>query len=123
MTQDCLAVPPTATVEQTVNDCILKSGRRCFPVVENGRALGIVTLHNIKNLSRDLWPRKTVREAMTPLDKTKSVKPNDPLTTTMQILNDDDLNQLPVMEGNSIVGLIARDNLLSFIHTRAELGM
>ncbi len=123
MTRDCLVVPPTATVEQTVNDYILKSGRRCFPVVENGRALGIVTLHNIKNLSRDLWPRKTVREAMTPLDKTKSVKPNDPLTTTMQILNDDDLNQLPVMEGNSIVGLIARDNLLSFIHTRAELGM
>jgi len=123
MTRDCQVVPPTATVEQTVNDYILKSGRRCFPVVENGRALGIVTLHNIKNLSRDLWPRKTVREAMTPLDKTKSVKPNDSLTTTMQILNDDDLNQLPVMEGDSIVGLIARDNLLSFIHTRAELGM
>jgi Zn-dependent protease/CBS domain-containing protein len=123
MTRDCQAIPPTATVEQTVNDYILTSGRRCFPVVENGRALGIMTLHNIKSMSRDLWPKKTVRDAMTPLDKTKSVRSDDPLSATMQLLNDEDLNQLPVIEGNSIIGMVARDNLLSFIHARAELGM
>lgn len=123
MTRDCQAIPPTATVEQTVHDYILNSGRRCFPVVEDGQALGMVTLHNIKGIARELWPKKTVREVMTPLDKVKSVGPNDGLSTAMQLLNDDDLNQLPVTEGHSIVGMIARDNLLSFIHARAELGM
>jgi Zn-dependent protease/CBS domain-containing protein len=123
MTQDCQAIPPTATVEETVNEYVLKSGRRCFPVVENGRALGIMTLHNIKSVSRDLWPKKTVGEVMTLLDKMKSVKADDPLSATMQLLNDEDLNQVPVVEGTSVVGMVARDNLLSFIHARAELGM
>jgi Zn-dependent protease/CBS domain-containing protein len=123
LTRDCQMIPPTATVDETVNDYILKSGSRCFAVVENGRALGIVTLHNIKGMARELWPKKTAREAMTPLAKTKSVGPNDGLSVAMQLLNDDDLNQLPVVEGNSIIGMVARDNLLSFIHTRAELGM
>jgi Zn-dependent protease/CBS domain-containing protein len=123
MTRDCQEISPTATVDQTVHDYILKSGRRCFPVVENGRTLGIVTLHNVRSLSRDLWPIKTVRDAMTPLDKTKSVRPSDPLTTTMQLLTDEDLNQLPVMEDNTFLGMVARDNLLSFIHARAALGM
>jgi len=123
MTRDCQAIPPTATVEQTVHDYILNSGRRCFPVVENGQALGMVTLHSIKGIARELWPKKTVKEVMTPLDKVKSVRPTDELSAAMQLLNDDDLNQLPVTEGPSIVGMIARDNLLSFIHARAELGM
>ena len=45
MTQDCQVVPSTLTVEQLVNDHILVSGRRCYPVVDYGRALGLVTVH------------------------------------------------------------------------------
>jgi len=123
MNRDCQVISPSITVEQTVNDYILKLGSRCLPVVEDGRALGIVTLHNIKSVARELWPKKTVREAMTPLDKTRALGPNDGLSMAMQLLNDEDVNQLPVMEGNSIIGMVARDNLLSFIHARAELGM
>ena len=51
------------------------------------------------------------------------MRPSDPLTTTMQLLTDEDLNQLPVMEDNTFMGMVARDNLLSFIHARAALGM
>ncbi|MDM7999559.1 MAG: site-2 protease family protein [Dehalococcoidia bacterium] len=123
MSRDCQVISPSTTVEQTVNDYILKLGSRCLPVVEDGHTLGIVTLNNVKSMARELWPIRTVREAMMPLDKAKSVGPNDGLSKAMQLLNDEDLNQLPVMEGNSIVGMVGRDNLLSFIHARAELGM
>jgi predicted transcriptional regulator len=41
----------------------------------------------------------------------------------LHLLTTEDINQLPVIENNTIVGMIARDNLLSFIRTRAELGM
>ena len=41
----------------------------------------------------------------------------------MQLLTDEDVNQLPVVENNRIIGMVGRDSLLSFVHTRAELGV
>ena len=123
MTQDCLFVPPELTIEQLVHDHVLTSGRRCFPVVANSRVLGLVTIHNIKAIPRDLWNSKMVKEAMTPLDNLKWVRPNEDLSSVLQILTEDDVNQVPVAEDNgNIVGMVARDNLLSFINVHSELG-
>jgi Zn-dependent protease/CBS domain-containing protein len=66
MTRECLTVSPGLTIEQLVNEHILASGRRCFPVVVDGRVLGMITLHNIKEIPRNQWHIKTVKEAMTP---------------------------------------------------------
>jgi Zn-dependent protease len=123
MTRDCQAVTADLTVEQLVNDYILTSGRRCFPVVDYGRALGLVTMHNIRVVERKLWARRTVREIMTPIDRVKLVRPDDDLSSVMHLLTEEDVNQVPVVEDNNIVGMVARDNLLSFIHLRGELGM
>lgn len=39
------------------------------------RALGLITLHNIKQVPRELRSRTTLGEAMTPIDKLKWVGP------------------------------------------------
>jgi predicted transcriptional regulator len=41
----------------------------------------------------------------------------------LRILTEDDINQVPVVKDNKIVGMIGRDNLLSFIDVRSGLGM
>jgi Zn-dependent protease/CBS domain-containing protein len=121
MTRDCLAVSPGITIEELVNYHILASGRRCFPVVENGRALGLITMQNVKAVPREVRHRRTVMEAMIPMDKLKQVSPDEDLSTAMQLLTDEDVSQLLVVENNRIIGMVGRENLLSFIHTRAEL--
>jgi Zn-dependent protease/CBS domain-containing protein len=123
MMRDCPAISPQITLEQLVNEHILPSGRRCFPVVEGGRVLGLVTMHNVKAVSRDLWSTKTVREVMTPMEKVKAVHAGDDLSRVLQLLTAEDVNQLPVVENNAIIGMVARDNLLSFIRNRDELGV
>jgi len=37
-------------------------------------------------------------------------------------LTEQNINQLPVVKDGNIIGMIARDNLLSFISVRSELG-
>ena len=123
MTRDCLMVSPGQTIEHLVHENILSSGRRCFPVVTGDRVLGLVTLHNVKAIPRDLWSTKTVKEAMTPFSKLKWVQPNADLVTVLRILTEQDVNQLPVVDDGKIVGIIARDNILSFVSARGELGM
>jgi len=123
MTRDCPAVSPKLSIEQLIHDYVLNSGRRCFPVSEDGRLLGLVTLNDIKDIPRELRLTRTVAESMTPLDKLKSVRPSDDLADVLQLLTSEDINQLPVVENGNIVGMIARDNLLSFIRARTELGI
>jgi Zn-dependent protease len=123
MTRDCPVVPPDITVEELVNDHVLATGRRCFPVESSGRVEGLVTMHNIRAVPRESWPARTTSEAMTPLDKLKSVSPNEDLSTVLKILTEEDINQVLVVEDGAITGVIGRDNLLSFINLRGELGV
>jgi CBS domain-containing protein len=83
---------------------------------------GMITMHDIKNIPRDQWGRIRVREAMTPLGGLKSVRPDDDLSTVLRILVENDINQIPVIQDNAIIGLIGRDNILAYIGARNELG-
>jgi CBS domain-containing protein len=123
MTRDCQSVPSTIAVETLVNDYIMTSGRRCFPVVDGGQAMGLVTVHDVRAVERRQWPFRTVREIMTPIDKVKQVRPDDDLSSVMQILTEQNVNQVPVVADNAVVGMVSRDSLLYFIHLRGELGL
>jgi len=122
MTRDCPVMPPEMTVMQLVNEQILTSGRRCFPVVQSARVLGLITMHDIKAVPRAQWGSKTVGEAMTLFDNLKSVGPDEDLVTVLKLLTEQNINQLPVVKDGNVVGMIARDSLLSFISVRGELG-
>jgi Zn-dependent protease len=121
MSRDCTVVPPDITIEQLVNEHILSSGRRCFPVASGDRTEGLVTLSSIKAVPSDARERTMVRDAMMPISRVKSVSPNEDLSNVMQILSENDINQVPVVWENKVVGIVARDSLINFINTRQEL--
>ena len=123
LTRECSIVSPELTIQQLVNEQILTKGDHCFPVVTDSRTLGLITLHDVRAVPRELWGSKKVSEAMTPLDKVASVSPQEDLTTVLQILTEKDINQVPVIEDGRIVGMVGRDNLLAFVKVRADLGM
>jgi Zn-dependent protease/predicted transcriptional regulator len=123
MTRDCLTVPANISIERLINEHMLTSGRRCFPVVDDNHVVGLVTIHNVRAIPRDQWNMKTVREAMTPFENLKWIKPDTDLSNVIQILAEDDINQVPVVQDHNVVGMISRDNILSFIDIRSGLGM
>ncbi len=123
LTRECSFISPDLTIQQLVNEQILTKGGHCFPVVVDGRALGLITLHDVRAIPRELWGTKKVGESMTPLDKVVAVSPQEDLTTVLQILTEKDINQVPVVEDGRVVGMVGRDNLLAFVKVRADLGM
>lgn len=123
MAQDCPAVRPDLTVDRLVHEYLLPSGRRCFPVVENDRVTGLITLHEIKSVPRARWPYETAGGIMAPFDRLRVVHPTDDLADVLRIMTAEDVNQLPVVEADGrMVGMIARDRLLGYISLRGELG-
>jgi CBS domain-containing protein len=122
MTADCVTLDGNMNVEQFVENYLLRSGKRCFVVQQNGQVAGLVTAHEIKELERPRWPYTTLADIMRTLDELHTVAPTTPVMEALETMGRDDVNQLPVVSGNHLDGIITRANVLHFLQTRAELG-
>jgi len=55
------------------------------------------------------------------LDHLRTVNPDTPIKKALEIMGSEDLNQLPVVEGNEVLGMLTRSHILQLLQTRAEL--
>jgi len=122
MTTDCPAVPSDITVSQLVQEYVFPTGRHFFLVANEGRLDGILTLHNIKSVPRQSWEVTRVKYIMTPVDKLKAAYPDQDAASILEQMDENNINQMPVVSGGRVIGLVARDNLTRFLRTHAELG-
>ena len=122
MMRDCPRIARDLPLDVLVDQVALPSGRRCFPVMEDDRVLGLLTLDNIKQVPQAEWSTTRVEDVMVRRDDLKTVRPDAALANVFDRMVADDINQLPVMEDGRLVGMVARSNVLAFLRTRAELG-
>jgi len=120
MRRDYTAVSPGATLEQLVNEHILGSGRRSLVVEQNDTVAGLLTLHDVKKVLRSDWPTTTAAQAMIPAERMKRIRPDAELVDALGEMDRDGVNQLPVMVGDQIQGVLGRDDVISLLRTLSE---
>jgi Zn-dependent protease/predicted transcriptional regulator len=123
MTRECPTVERHYNLQTFADDYLLRTGRRCFFVVENGHIAGLVTPHEVKEVPRNRWPYTTVGDIMRPLDKLHAVDPDTPVADALESMGRDDINQLPVVSDHRLEGIISRSHVLRLLQARAELNM
>ena len=121
MTQECTLVDGNLNVQTFVEENLLRSGRRCFVVEQQGHIAGLVTPHEIKQLERQKWPYTTLNDIMIRFEQLHTVTPATPVMEALETMGRDDVNQLPVVTGTHLDGIITRANVLQFLQTRHEL--
>ncbi len=121
MVRDCPVVDGNLNVQGFVDDELLKTGRRCFIVTQNGVVSGLMTPNEIAGLDRGRWPYTTLVDVMRPLEDLHTVTPDTPLQEALEIMGREDLNQLPVMRNGRLEGVLSRSQVLTFLQTRAGL--
>lgn len=89
-----------------------RSHHRGFPVVDEGRLVGIVTQSDLADAPRHTGngAEATLADIMTPQPVT--VSPTDPLTHVLYVLNRFKISRLPVTEGHRLVGIITRADII-----------
>lgn len=122
MSKRCVAIPPDATLQQVVDQHILSGGQRCLLVNQGENTVGLITVHRIKEVPRDEWPTTSAAQVMLPLEKMKRVSPDRELWTALEQMDRDGVNQLPVMTDGRMVGMLSRDDVITFLRTLQELG-
>jgi Zn-dependent protease/CBS domain-containing protein len=125
MRQDPPTVPARFTIDQLINEQVMGSDDHAFPVIENDRLIGLITLEDVRHVPREKWGDTLVEEIMTPADKLITVTGREDAAEAMRKLSRKDVNQLPVMEGVHMVGLLRRRDIVRWlqIHSDNELGV
>lgn len=123
MIRECPRVTATATLDQLVHDQVLGAGRRCFFVADDGHLQGLLTLHEVKAVPRERWATTTAASVMMPLDRVAAVTPQDDLLAVLERMDDANVAQMPVVAGDTLLGMITREQVLHYVRVRAELGM
>jgi Zn-dependent protease/predicted transcriptional regulator len=121
MTHDCPTVEGWLNVQNFVEQELLRTGRRCFMVVDQGAITGLVTPHEIKQIERARWPFVTLHDIMRPLEDLRSVAPDASLTSALEAMSRYDLNQLPVVSDHLLKGVLSRSDVLNYLQTHAEM--
>ena len=121
MSRDFPVVDSYTNLQTFVEENLTRTGQRFWVVTLNGQPEGIITPNEIGAVPRNRWPYTTVADVMRPLDATRTVNPNTPVTEALEVMAQQDLNQLPVVSEGGLAGLISRSHILQLIQTRAQL--
>jgi CBS domain-containing protein len=117
------SILPQNTLAHLLSSYILPYNLRAVPVADSaGKLVGIITLGDIKDVPQDEWGTVTVGEKMTGSDELRTVLPIDSLDRAFQLLQESDLEQLPVVDPyGHLVGILTRAHLIKWLQIRDEL--
>ncbi|HTV66080.1 MAG TPA: site-2 protease family protein [Bryocella sp.] len=121
MDRNCPVVEAHLSVEDFVHQYLLNSGRRCFVVMQDNRLVGLITPNEVRHVERDRWPQTSIQSVMRPLNRLRTVTPETPVVEALQMMGSEDVNQLPVISGGQLQGIVSRGNIMGFLRTHAEL--
>jgi Zn-dependent protease/predicted transcriptional regulator len=121
MSRDYVTVDGRSNIQSFADEHLLRSGRRCFIVTENGRVAGLITPQEVRHIPHAQWPYKTLDVVMRPLDQLRTVTIDTPVIKALEIMGRDDVNQLPVILNGALEGIISRSHILQLLQTKAEL--
>ncbi len=118
-----VTVQPWDTLEDVVNNYILQRNVRALPVVENGELVGLITLADVREVPQQQWGEVPVKDVMKRTTELHTVSPDSDLGQVLRSMAEEDINQLPVVVGNRLVGLLSRSQIMRFLQVREELGL
>ena len=122
MSRQCARVPAELTLQELVDEQILGQAQRCLIVTRGQNAVGLITPHRVKEVPRQEWATTTVSQAMLALKKFKRISPSAERWSALQQMDGDGVNQLPVMTDGQVIGMLSRQDVITFLRTLQELG-
>lgn len=115
MVRDIVTMPSTLTVDAAVNEYFLRYGYGGFPVVDDGKFLGFITLKEIKDVSRESWKDVKISEIFVPHDKKWEVAEDDDIMKALELMIMEDKGRLVVTDKGSVIGLITRNGIARYV--------
>jgi Zn-dependent protease/predicted transcriptional regulator len=121
MTREVVTVPANLSLYEMIHFYFLHYPYRGFPVRDDGRVVGLISLAKVRDIPPGEYPVLTVRELMTPQTADMVISPEASLELVSKRMTRTGQDRLLVMERGELVGLITNHTLMRFVEIKRIL--
>lgn len=115
-------VTPDLTVERLVNEWLLPTADRVWPVLDGTLFRGLVCLADVRKVPRAQWADTQVAQICTPSHELVFAGPDERVSDVLTALSWRDVAQLPVVANGQLVGMLVLRDVLRWIELRPAEG-
>jgi Zn-dependent protease/predicted transcriptional regulator len=116
-------VPADISLQQLVDAYFLPGGLKYALVMQGDKLVGLITLGDIRHIPRERWAFVPVSQVMIPVSRLHVVSPQQSLNDVLPLMAGGDVNQLPVVQDGTLVGILSRDAIIQYLEVRRGLGI
>jgi Zn-dependent protease len=107
-----VAVDPDLSISRFVDEILPLHRHSSFPVAIDKRLVGILTLEDLKKLSREHWRNRQVRDAMRPVNPSMFIKASANMDAANELIQRNGVGAVAVIEeSGELVGFLRRGRL------------
>jgi Zn-dependent protease len=120
MEKDLATISPQLTLDTFAPGIIDGTVTPALPVVHDDVLVGIVGLAQVRAVAQRNWPATRTEDVMVGKPEMPTASPNDRLTDALERLRESHLDGLPVLDGDTLRGVLTRRSIAALLHARAE---
>jgi predicted transcriptional regulator len=121
MKQELITVSPSTSIEELVNKYIYRYHFKMYPVVEQNRLRGVVTISQVKQVAQEEWSVRTVGEVAEQCTADNTISPRADATKALEQMNRLGVSRLLVVDDGRLVGILTLKDMLTFLSLRVDL--
>ncbi len=118
MVRDPVTTGPDVTLGDFMDRIVWNRHFTTYPVVENGRALGLLPFRCVAAVPRREWDARRVRECMLPRESTPVLAADDELLDAAGELSESAVRRGLVLDGERLVGLLSLTDVARALELR-----
>ena len=115
MAHEIVSVTSSMTIEEVVNGYFLKYAYGGFPVYDNDKFMGIVTLKEVKHIYRKEWNDVKISEIFIPHSKKWEVSPEIDVMKAIEVMVTQNRGRLMVVQDGKVVGMVTRNGISRYM--------
>jgi len=120
MTRSVVTVPSEITIDKLVDEYFFRFRYTSFPVVKDDALLGLITLHAVKEIEKERWPRVAAAEIMVPLSEKIVVKDLDVIDALAKMASIGS-GRLLVAEDHKLIGILTQRDVIRLFELKARI--
>jgi len=118
MAPEPVTVAPDLTLGAFMDDIVWDKRHTTYPVVDDGKALGLVPFRSVAQVPRREWDERHVRDCMLARRDVPVLDADEDAIDALAELTESEVNRALVLSGDRLVGLLSMSDLARALEAR-----
>ncbi len=121
MTRNLVTIDGDLTLSRALEEYFFHHPYVSYPVVSDGKVIGLIALENIRGIPKEEWETKRVSEVAKGIDELSTLNPSDTAIGALERMITHDTGRLLVLDKGSLAGMVTRRDIMKLLEARKSL--